>query len=144
MLKTGLDFWMKNQSLGVARLKDDDELLREAWEIVGADLLREHIEERPGTRPWGWWAFGPGAEEDRRVIAGELEAGDWYPPWEGGKRRSYFGKPSVFSGRSLLSGVRFETELAYLERLGLLAEGERERAAELHEAGADYRAQIEE
>lgn len=32
----------------------DDAVLREAWSLYGPALM---FTSRPGTRPWGWWAF---------------------------------------------------------------------------------------
>jgi len=31
--------------------------LRAAWEVMGSELLAEHVCTDPGTRPWGWWRF---------------------------------------------------------------------------------------
>lgn len=75
----------------------------------------------PGTRPWVWWRFE--APEPRRILKwwhwdreGKVEiegpsaivSGDW---------RTYFGRYPSYIG---CLGPEYETERAYLERLGLL------------------------
>jgi hypothetical protein len=34
----------------------EDEAI-EAWEVLRAEVMLEHIDERPCTRPWAWWSF---------------------------------------------------------------------------------------
>lgn len=47
----------------------DPEVLEAAWDDLGAEILEEWIEERPGSRPWAWWMLQ--APEGRRQ--GEAE-----------------------------------------------------------------------
>jgi hypothetical protein len=118
-----LDF--KIFDLAGAVLHGEYDEIRARWAEHGAGLLADWIREHPGTRPFAWWILE--ATEPRRVLEGAahvLPAGPawWEPDWRG-----HFGVPAVEqSGRFV---VVVESEPAYLERLGLLARGERRRLA---------------
>jgi len=40
-----------------------NEQLREAWQLLGGDIMQQWLQESPCTRPWAWWHFQ--AREDR-------------------------------------------------------------------------------
>jgi hypothetical protein len=86
--------------------------LAEAWAMLGDELLAEHIAKKPGSRPFGWWAFA--APEPRRQVHDGPEAigpADWY------------GCPSLFKG--MPPSDMYESETAYLRRLDLLTQDEK-------------------
>lgn len=112
------------------------------WRLHGPQIIREWVEAKPGSRPYHWWRFE--APERRRCVNGL----HWFddPQWQaataevhaeypdifgvpGGYHALSYGVP-VLSSRELASeaaGDAFETEAAFLDRLGLWAPGERER-----------------
>jgi hypothetical protein len=113
------------------------DLLADAWEQFGKELLHGYVfgfppgalpgnyrdfgrAGRPGSRPWAWWQFD--APELRRVVSGvakSLEELGW-PLRERYAWANYFGQPhSIY-----VPGCVYETQQAYLERLGLLLSGE--------------------
>jgi len=53
-----------------------DEQKGALWAEWGAELTREHVRERPGTRPWGWWAFD--APGPRDCVGGAFESEPHY------------------------------------------------------------------
>ncbi len=92
----------------------DIDALRKAWIDDGLreELLPQFIEENPGHRPHAWHVFD--APEPRRA-----------PQW-------YYDniKAGMFYGDSLLGAVDpgvLEDETDYLERVGVLTNGEREQ-----------------
>jgi hypothetical protein len=90
--------------------------LADAWEELGGELLALHLDGRPFTRPWAWWQFDS-PEARRQVKPGPEPIG---PP-------DYFGIPSRFKGPP--PAGMFESEQAYLTRLGLLTDHEKELLA---------------
>ncbi len=112
--------------------KGDDDAKRQAWESLRADLLEDWIREHPGTRPWAFWKFE--APELRRRING-------LHPFDNLARtvfcervgyrpeiylQTHFGTPSSLffqDGCDDFEAV-YESERAYLDRLGLLIDGE--------------------
>ena len=91
---------------------DDDEL-RKVWRQLRPELLDRHIKKKPGTRPWAWWRW-ESTEPREQVSDGPEPIGP--PDW--------FGKPSRYLGQPPEN--MFESEQAYLERLDLLTDDERE------------------
>jgi hypothetical protein len=102
-----------------------------AWIL---DLSESHwVQAKPGglgTRPWAWWTFE--APQPRRLVARwtaegrvipldldtppELDVADWPRLWLTQRwRYFYFGMRTPAPGY-----VEFESEYAYLTRLGLL------------------------
>lgn len=74
----------------------DDERMKALWEQHRDELIAQHREEHGlGTRCWGWWKFD--APEPRRILRGP---GNVTPP--------------------AIPKALYESEAAYLNRLGLL------------------------
>lgn len=69
-----------------------------------------------GTRPWGWWEYE--SPQPRRLVAGDpaviIDNGQFI-----------FGRPRFY--RTKDHGCQFESQPDYLERLGLLLPGEKEK-----------------
>jgi hypothetical protein len=85
-------------------------------------LLAAWVRERSGSRPWAWWRFN--APEPRRLLSGRgvlLEQ-----RWRGLRVPLHRGLPT-FDSIDETDPPKFESEAAYLERLGLLEPDERER-----------------
>jgi hypothetical protein len=96
-----------------AAIRGNLDELRALWNLNGAELLREWIDDgHPGTRPWAWWLFE--AEEPRRAISGEPSYPAELPMW-----RLHSGLP--WASGSLVA----EAQAAYLARHDLLAPEER-------------------
>lgn len=108
----------------VLLLSDDQK--RSAWIEHRAPLLDEWIAARPGSRPWAWWQFT--ADTPRQV----LEGAEWLRPVAPGSRdwewawREAFGIPALEPDRPR-GVVTVEAQAVYLDRLSLLAPGERKR-----------------
>ena len=123
----------------------DLERVREAWADLGDELLAEHIRGHPGTRPWAWWTFdarevvrrtgtmkfkvGVGPKSPRRFDRDSREfiAEADFPRDE---RIAYWHEryPTADVGaleRFDDAHAAYESEYEYLERLGLLAPGEK-------------------
>ena len=118
ILTTG-HFWLHLAPPGIDG-PPDESTLADAWELLGDTITAEHIKAAPGTRPAGWWRFGPGKDEPRRMLrAGRL--GPSGPP-------DWFGMPSRFGPAGAPNATQdlptYEDEYTYLERRGLLTEGE--------------------
>lgn len=111
---------------------DDEQGQRELWGVLKDEILAQHYQRRPGTRPAAWWKFD--ALELRRLVGRDVdedEKGNGHddgrlpaaqdpnlPDWARGK--TYFGKPIVYDG------FLYETEHEYLKRMDLLSTGEKE------------------
>jgi hypothetical protein len=101
------------------------------WES-GGDLVLDHwTAVRPGTRPPGFWRGG--ATEPRRQLSGTPRRQDpqhprmqWRERWreQDGLRTGQDYRPQG----SAAGASTWESMGAYLDRLGLWLEGERERA----------------
>jgi hypothetical protein len=91
----------------------DLEIVRQAWQEHGEDLLAEWIEERPGSRPFAWWLF--------EAIP------------KHGERRTLPGFPEEYRDNWLTFDILHtdvfpamqESEEEYLDRHGLLSVEER-------------------
>ena len=71
-----------------------------------------------GTRCFAWWAFSsPGP---RRLLRGS-------PAGAMPERGLHFGKPRLYTTLEAYNAMKFESQLAYLERLGLLMPNEKEK-----------------
>lgn len=120
----------------------------EAWRTVGATVLEEWIAKYPGTRPWAWWRYD--APEPRRRIGG---TGDVFHPgcFLMGIETNFVTRElaDCYNGRNIRPADRsvwnrewvegyftkapvdpadhpmFESQAAYLSRLGLLLPEER-------------------
>jgi hypothetical protein len=111
---------------------------REIWETYRDDLIGTYVEQHPGRRPWGFWRFEAPAEHRLR-LGGK---GDCIPDHVSDEVEEYWrGLPTYWIGEDRLMAwpelaayaidpgdpPRFESEAAYLKRLGLLLPGEAER-----------------
>ncbi|TVS19296.1 MAG: hypothetical protein EA417_00900 [Gammaproteobacteria bacterium] len=100
------------------------------WRAAGEAILRAWVARRPGRRPHGWWLV-EAPEPRRRVGGADLPSLSWDPERADGRRgprwRRTLGIPRAWA--QFASGViQFEGEAAYLDRLGLWMDGERDRA----------------
>jgi len=124
----------------------------ELWRKHGEDIVADWIDEHSGSRPWAWWRWN--APEPRQRLGGigtpahEVLAYAptfrlgipvyWVRPWEvayyTGTARDVEGRliGQEFAGRDF-RGVaidpadppRYESQAAFLDRLGLLSPAER-------------------
>ncbi len=92
--------------------------LRTAWNELGEELLARWIAACPGRRPFAFWKFD--TKEPRRLLDGVEDDGDTAP-------RLRFGIPP---GQDEF----YESEAAYLKRLGLMKAPERRALARLQPA----------
>ena len=92
--------------------------LAAAWERLRTVIVVDWIRERPGTRPWAWWAFD--APEPRRQISGgPTRDGDGL----------WCGMPPCWGAEQFAEPPTFETEWEFLQRLKLFETGEHRRGA---------------
>lgn len=116
---------------------------REVWGELRDELVATHIEEYPGTRPKRWWQFD--AREPRQRVGGTgdpiSEVLAYAPSWDGsGLPARWFGEEDADSYDHPLTNHKhgraaatldpddpplFESQAAYLDRLGLLTKAER-------------------
>ncbi len=94
----------------VRALLDDPAVLLGPWETHRQELLADWIEERPGTRPWGFYFFE--APSPRRILERKSAPAGFIDP------------PLAVAYHDWL---RLESEPAYLERHGLLTAAETAR-----------------
>jgi hypothetical protein len=99
----------------------DDEIAAR-WRDHGDRALNAWIAEHPGTRPEKWWRHC--APEPRRRLGG---SGVLWSQKNGGFSTDRYdrGAPALYDVDEN-DLPRFESEFEYLERLGLLMEGERD------------------
>ena len=111
-------------------LTGNDQAFQREWQTRRAAILKQWIQARPGTRPFGWWQCE--APEARRRLGGTGQATyeylnvtpryafgipiDW---WSGGSTRGVL--PSVDDPPV------YESQADYLARLGMLVPNEAER-----------------
>lgn len=111
-----------------------DNELRAAWNQIKDELLAGWIEELPGTRPFHWWRFSD--PEPRRRLGGIgqplHEVSAYVENYEYGLLSDWV--TSDWRGKGVPIDPQnppvFESEAAYLRRLGLLLPGEFERLTE--------------
>jgi hypothetical protein len=108
------------------------------WHGYEEQIVGEHIAEQPGTRPLRWWEFS--APEPRRRVGGvgtpchehlaHVEhyvfgvPDQWISDIETYRR---MGMPLTVPALDPDDAPLYESEASYLERLKLLAPGERRR-----------------
>lgn len=116
-LKSGHSFEILGPTFGRGD-KFDREAARAAWDVLRAELMVEFVAEKPCRRPAAWWWFE--APELRRRLDGGLH------PCEDPERNipSYFGTPRRYEVEDDFRAV-YESEAAYLLRLGQLVPAER-------------------
>jgi hypothetical protein len=114
------------------------------WADYGRDIVKWWINDQPGTRPRCWWRFS--APEPRRRLGGtgvtreevwgrpdympdfQLPASDSWLTREG-KRWHPFADDPLAVPVDPKDPPTFESQAAYLKRLGLLLPGEENRLA---------------
>jgi hypothetical protein len=109
------------------------------WRAVRDDLLRDWIQEHPGTRPAAWWKYdapkqaapkvpkwhrGEMVEPRRRIGGAGAPSWEQFPAILPYYR---FGIPVSFEGIDKADPPTFESEATYLKRNGLLSPGEERR-----------------
>jgi hypothetical protein len=129
-----------------------DDKLREAWEVHREFIVAHWIKEHPGSRPSYWWKYS--APEPRRRLGGIGTPTDeafnyvpsyrfgipdsWVNQWEielySGRIMGVDGKPIISADRGFVAVVPnpdnppiYESEAAYLRRLGMFLPGEAAR-----------------
>lgn len=115
----------------------DREAMRKGWDELRADLLPAWIDEHPGTRPYAWWEFD--APERRRRTDGAVHPFDdrgrneeierrtqEHPEFREQAYKLFRGMPNCLFTRDDFA-AEWESEAAYLDRLGLLTPAEKER-----------------
>ena len=124
----------------------DEDRLRLAWEELRNPLLGDWIPEHPGTRPYAWWLCD--APEPRRVVSGIEHPMSGFRNMNGdGPREHWYGIPNpvhvLRRDECVDKGLEFpqlppkyESEVSYLGRLGLLTVAERD-VLELNEHETD-------
>jgi len=105
---------------------------RALWDAMREKLLADWLRARPGTRPWGWWAFD--STEPRLRLGGigkpmntfNLAFGvpNWWPLPEWTAFRG------LFTPIDTDDPPAYESEATYLRRLDLFEPGEAERLTE--------------
>ena len=94
------------------------------WAEYGDAIVAEWISHSPGSRPWAWWKYT--APEPRRRLGGTgMAVSEKYP---GVAPLWAYGLPIGWECGAPI----FETQAAYLKRLGLLLPGERSPIHEPH------------
>jgi len=98
-------------------IRGDYDARRALWMQHGPPVLAEWVHERPGSRPYCWWVCE--AREARRCLEGAA----WLYPFATDVWRRQFGLPLLRQVGHF--SAAFESEAAYLARLGLLGADER-------------------
>lgn len=110
-------------------LSNPDSPIFQVWSEAKTAALDWYIARFPGQRPRVWWTAD--APEPRRCLTPNL------PPFRGRWPNDFaYGLPTPLFLRNARP-VLFESEAAYLRRLGLLAEGEAQKLTE-----ADFEPEI--
>ena len=109
-----------------------------AWHDLRDELLEQWIQDKPFTRPDVWWRYD--APELRRCTNGVHPFDrpafiDYCREWEAiypdsniteCTKKTWYGVPCIWGPPELDGTAEFETERAYLERLDLLTDHERQ------------------
>jgi len=128
-LLTGRAFWHEDVEPffqpspdGKGGAQVDGAAVEAAWRELEDELLPAFIHKNPGRRPWAWWAFDA-PEPTRRVLRGvDVLKNPTTPEWV--RRKVNFGVIRVFNAQCHRHGVVVESQPAYLQRHGLLTDGE--------------------
>lgn len=113
----------------------DYDAMRAAWEILRGELLPAWIAEHPGSRPFAWWKFDAPERRQRtdnvvhpfddRIRRKHVEdAARMNPSFRETAYKLFFGRPCCLCVRDDFE-AQYESELQYLDRLGLLTDAER-------------------
>jgi len=137
-----LDAW---EQFELGSPHNDYENLRRLWGQYRDTVLEVWIAERPGTRPSTWWLIDapripagkwPGSYYDGKLPQPRQQLrGSGSPAWESVAVTPHFllGIPESWGDLNADDPPVFESQAAYLDRLGLLAPGEKRRLR-----GADF------
>jgi len=102
ILRTGHDFF--NEFVVFPSMEE----LRQVWLIIGKDILAKWIEEKAGTRPYGYWAFSCDSLKKCFIHKQCNCIRNTHDNWH-----------------ARLFPEQFETDRQFLERLDLLTDSER-------------------
>ena len=92
---------------------------KQLWAKYGQEIVKWWAGERPGTRPWCWWKYE--APEPRKRLGGVGTArSDYLPDFK-------LPPTDAFVAVDPDDPPSFESQAAYLKRLGLLLPGEEKR-----------------
>jgi hypothetical protein len=120
-----------------------------AWEDLRDELLPAWVEERPGSRPWGWWKHDAPKAKAPEIPAWHLSemveprkqlGGTGAPSWEKYPAiLAYYtrGIPDSWEGIDPNDPPVVESEAAYLKRHKLFVNGEERRLTE-----ADFQPEV--
>jgi hypothetical protein len=139
-LSAEAEAWLRGDDHVVFAYFETTDDLAALWGEHGAAIVAEHVGEAPGTRPRRWWQYD--APEPRRRLGGvgtpSSERLANLPRYERGVPLDWIAQETIDTYVGL--GIRldvpavdpcdpptFESEAAYLDRLGLLLPGERRR-----------------
>src|SRR5262249_30919279 len=95
---------------------------KQLWAENGQDIVKWWAGERPGTRPWCWWKYE--APEPRKRVGGVGTARDdeYLPDFK-------LPAANAFVAVDPDDPPIFQSQAAYLERLGFFLPGEEKRLA---------------
>ena len=107
--------------------------MQKAWEELKHELLPDWIRQYPGTRPYAWWKFDAKEPRQRtdgvqhpfqdRVRKARVQASS-SPKFRGMAYELFYGCPRALITQEDFK-AQYESELQYLDRLGLLTDEER-------------------
>jgi hypothetical protein len=129
--------WARADPSGAFHYFQSAEALAVLWTTLRDEVIAEHVAEYPGTRPIRWWTYD--APEPRRRIGGigeqmgGLHVFDRGVPVSGWVTEDTLatyrrlGTPLGLLAINTSDPPTFESEAAYLDRLGLLLPGEKRR-----------------
>ena len=101
----------KNSDGEIFRLSGSPDRLREVWEVVKGEIMREWIKKNPCARPFIFWLLAP---EKRTKVSG---SGGWRP----GMALDSDGLPKYWQlWWSKKHPPNFESQTTFLARLNLL------------------------
>jgi len=112
----------------------DYDAMREGWEVLRDTILPEFIAEHPGQRPFAWWLFDSPERrqrsdgivhpfDDRKRKQHVDEVSRRHPQFRDEAHRLFYGKPNCLCCPDDFV-AQYESELEYLDRLGLLTDAE--------------------
>jgi hypothetical protein len=139
-----MEAWARDQDgSGLFPFVSNDEVLRATWAVLCDDVVAEYVAEYPGFRPIRWWQYNSSPEEPRRRLGG---VGTTWADYHSRPPRLYRGLPTEWFDADTIAGYArdrplrsaavavdpsdpplFESEAAYLRRLGLFLPGEERR-----------------
>ena len=64
-LRTGFDYF--GEAWSDHPTPEDLKEMKTAWSDCGEDVIAEHLDRFPCSRPWGWWKFSAPAPRDESI-----------------------------------------------------------------------------